>query len=162
MAHPHPRRENGQPVTAPRTPEAFDWYQHPSPYPHLNPVRQMLTAAGWEEQEALRASDGDGSHDEVLALMIDHDYRTDLAIAHTMGLVGDWGTDDIHDAVTNALHEYRDFRAQRIALLALQADLLDGHREGLVSRESVRRVHEILTTTDPYVDHDDVAPVVTS
>lgn len=37
-------------MTAPRTPEEFDWYQHPSQYPHLNPVRQMLTAAGWEER----------------------------------------------------------------------------------------------------------------
>lgn len=91
-------------MSAPAGPEQFDWYAHPSQYPDLGLVGQLLAAAGWDEQDARSAGEGDGSFDEVLAVVADHTWRGDLAIADAMGLVGDWGTDDVSSLRGDAEH----------------------------------------------------------
>jgi hypothetical protein len=54
----------------------------------------------------------DGSYQDVEGLLAERDYAASLAIAETLGLTGDWETDDVTEAITEALHEYRELRAE--------------------------------------------------
>jgi hypothetical protein len=107
-------------VDRPVRPEGDDTppgYEDPYDYPDLPIEKRLFLAAhsdlgpeflyGWGE--------GDGAYDTITGLLADDHWRNDIAIANTMGLVGDWGTDDVHEAVTNALHEYREMKAASAA-----------------------------------------------
>ena len=55
-----------------------------------------------------------GDYEEVVGLIANARWRELVLMADTMGLVGDWGVDDVEEAVINALHEYRKLKEQAI------------------------------------------------
>lgn len=112
-----------------------------SPYGYPDqplPVRIVCAVADCEPGEIDRT---DGDYEEVVGLLAEHDYANLLAIADVMGLEGDWGTDDVEEAVTEALHEYRRFRENAVPEAA--ADL---RRGSLVTR--LRTVIEWVSKRD--------------
>lgn len=117
------------PADRPVRPEGDDTppgYEDPYDYPELPIEKRLFLAAhsdlgpeflyGWGE--------GDGAYDTIRGLLADDQWRNEIAIANTMGLVGDWGTDDVHEAVTNALHEYRELKATPEAARRVAAEAL--------------------------------------
>lgn len=124
------------PADRPVRPEGDDTpagYEDPYDYPELPIEKRLFLAAhsdlgpeflyGWGE--------GDGAYDTITGLLADDSWRNEIAIANTMGLVGDWGKDDVNEAVTNALHEYRELKAtpeadRRVAAEAL-ADAVEDY-----------------------------------
>jgi hypothetical protein len=127
-------------------------YEDPFNNPEL-PLVQRILLACWDDmdpEDVPGREDGDGAYDEVSGLIGDHDWHINLAIADTMGLRGYWGTDDVDEAVTNALHEYRDLRAQRVALVALALDLQNGRSVGLIRSQILDRIKAVLRVTDPH------------
>lgn len=108
------------PVDRPVRPEGDDTppgYEDPYDYPELPIEKRLFLAAHSDlEPEFLYGwGDGDGAYDTITGLLADDRWRNDITIANTMGLVGDWGTDDVHEAVTNALHEYREMKVASAA-----------------------------------------------
>lgn len=91
-------------------------YSDPYDYPELPIEKRLFLAAhpdlgpdflyGWGE--------GDGAYDTIRGLLARESWLGDVAVANTMGLVGNWDVDDVNEAVTNALHEYRDLRAAAV------------------------------------------------
>lgn len=131
---------------------SYPGYVDPFGYPELPIEKRLFLAANPDLDETAvqgwHREDGDGCREEIIGLLADHDWRTEIAIANTMGLVGDWGTDDVNEAVTNALHEYRDLRAR----LAAQQPVIDAAQTwdaawspGLVARDAGGALHDALS-----------------
>lgn len=123
-------------------------YVDPFDYPSLPIVQRLIAvAADLTEDEARQLDETDGSYVEVAGILNDHDWHTELAIADALGLEGEWGTDDVNEAVTNALHEYRDQRAAILRLLA-RCDEIDqqGHKP-LAATFSTHDIRALLADT---------------
>lgn len=142
-------------------PEVRTGYEDPYDYPDL-PLWQRLWLAAHSDldPDALYGvGEGDGAYDTINGLLAQQDWRYDVTVANTMGLPGDWGVDDVTDAVANALHEYRDLRAQRDALAAA-VEVLANHPDSVVGRAPVvELLRRVLAVTNPIEDHP--APVTT-
>src|SRR5688500_17925439 len=101
-------------------------------YPHLSIEKRLYLAAnpdlGEEAVQGWRHGDGDGCREEILGLLAHHDWLRDVAAARALGLVGDWGMDDVYEAVTEALHDYPVQRAE-VDRLTTVVQRHDAHHE---------------------------------
>lgn len=115
--------------------EPLEWKTSvPSPYPYSDAPVAVRIVACTHDIDASQVDRTDGCYTDVVGLLAEHDHATDVAAANAMGLAGDWDTDDVNEAVTNALHEYRGHRA---ALDSARADVERLRRE-LVAAETAR------------------------
>lgn len=126
-------------------------YSDPYNYPGLPLIKRLILAANPDltPDDLHGVGEGDGMYDEAAGLLANHDWHIDLAIAEAMGLQGDWGVDDVNEAVTDALHEYRDLRARLEHAERERDEFKEGQARALADRESVeaemdRRVMELL------------------
>ncbi|HEY1119457.1 MAG TPA: hypothetical protein VGE43_17210, partial [Acidimicrobiales bacterium] len=99
-------RTDGQPHPDPR-----GRYDVPDPYDHPGwPLVSRIVAIATDTAPTM-PNETDGVDNAVTGLLADQSWRDHVAMADVMGLVGDWGTDDVVQAVTDALHEYPRLRA---------------------------------------------------
>lgn len=100
-------RTDGQPHPDPR-----GRYDVPDPYDHPGwPLVSRIVAIATDTAPTM-PNETDGVDNAVTGLLADQSWRDHVAMADVMGLVGDWGTDDVVQAVTDALHEYPRLRAR--------------------------------------------------
>lgn len=102
--------------------EPLEWktsVPSPYPYPDLPIERRLVLAATGDDPDSLSGWGDDGYH-EIRGLIGEVEHLMMVAAANAMGLVGDWDTDDVEAAVTEALHEHRGLRA---ALVEARAEV---------------------------------------
>jgi hypothetical protein len=104
--------------------DGYNYPEYPLPY------RLIAAAVDCHPSEIDRT---DGSYQEVIGLLAEHDHASLLALANAMSLEGDWGVDDVEEAVTNALHEYARLRAV--------ADAADAYLTGGCSTAGLARLN---------------------
>ncbi|MER7433151.1 hypothetical protein ABT341_00325 [Pseudonocardia alni] len=99
-------RTDGQPH-----PDPHGRYDVPDAYDHPGwPLVSRIVAIATDTAPTM-PNETDGVDNAVTGLLADQSWRDHVAMADVMGLVGDWGTDDVVQAVTDALHEYPRLRA---------------------------------------------------
>ena len=100
-------RTEGQP-----DPDPHGRYDVPDAYDHPGwPLVSRIVAIATDTDPTM-PDETDGVDNAVTGLLADQSWRDHVAMADVMGLVGDWGTDDVVQAVTDALHEYPRLRAR--------------------------------------------------
>lgn len=82
-------------------------------YPELPLWQRLWLAVTDDDPDVLYGvGEGDGAYDTINGLLGQEYCRYDVAVANAMGLTGDWGVDDVTEAVSDAFQEYRGLRSR--------------------------------------------------
>lgn len=83
-------------------PDGCDYPGHPD-------ADRMIAIA--QDIDVAKVDRTGGVYDQVRTLLAERDHRNQLAAADAMGLRGDWDTDDVEEALTDAFAAYRAARS---------------------------------------------------